>query len=63
MTNDKAQMSKQAQNPRYEKKVVLAFKHLDFICHLDFDIWNLFSIWCLGFRIWSGATVGSSPML
>jgi hypothetical protein len=21
--------------------MVLAFKHLDFSCHLDFDIWNL----------------------
>jgi hypothetical protein len=37
--------------------------HLDFICHLNFDIWNLFSIWCLEFRIWSGATAGSSPAL
>jgi hypothetical protein len=43
MTNYKAQMSNQAQNPKY-KKIVLAFKHLDFICYLDFDIWNLFSI-------------------
>jgi len=43
MTNYKAQMS---------KRVVLVFNlparawqagHLDFICHLDFDIWNLFS--------------------
>ena len=24
-----------------DKGVVLAFKHLDFNCHLDFDIWNL----------------------
>jgi hypothetical protein len=24
------------------KGVVLALKHLDFNCHLDFDIWNLF---------------------
>jgi hypothetical protein len=62
MTNYKAQMSNQAQNPKY-KKIVLAFKHLDFICYLDFDIWNLFSIWCLEFRIWRGATVGSSSML
>jgi hypothetical protein len=71
MTNYKAQMSNQAQNPKY-KKIVLAFNlpakawqagHLDFICYLDFDIWNLFSIWCLEFRIWRGATVGSSSML
>jgi len=24
-----------------DKGLVLAFKHLDFICYLDFDIWNL----------------------
>jgi hypothetical protein len=23
------------------KEVGLAFEHLDFNCHLDFDIWNL----------------------
>jgi len=31
MTNYKAQMSK--------KEAVLAFKPLDFVCHLDFVIW------------------------
>ena len=46
MTNDKAQMPNKGamtnykvQNPK--KGVVLAFRHLDFSCHLDFDIWNL----------------------
>jgi hypothetical protein len=32
ISNDKAQMT---------NGVVLAFKHLDFNCHLDFGIWNL----------------------
>ena len=40
MTNDKDQIPNQAQNPN-EKKVVLGFNHLDFVCHLDFEIWNL----------------------
>jgi hypothetical protein len=39
MTNDKAQMSNKTQNPNEKKEVVLAFKHLDFNCPLDFDIW------------------------
>jgi hypothetical protein len=54
ITNDKAQMSNQAQRPK-DKKVrlddkwsSLAFNlpakarqagHLDFVCYLDFDIW------------------------
>jgi hypothetical protein len=47
MPNDKAQMSNQAQSPRdkeldfNDRGVALAFKHLDFNWHLDFDIWNL----------------------
>jgi len=28
-------------DPGLFKKVVLLFKHLDFICNLDFEIWNL----------------------
>jgi hypothetical protein len=38
-------MSNQAQSskPKGEKEVVLASKHWDFICHLDFDIGNLTS--------------------
>jgi len=32
MTNDKVQT-------QIRKNVVLVFKHLDFICYLDFDIW------------------------
>jgi hypothetical protein len=40
-------MLNQTQSPKDKKLdfndrgVVLAFKHLDFNCHLDFDIWNL----------------------
>jgi hypothetical protein len=30
-----------------KKGVALALKHLDFVCHLDFDLWNLFVIWIL----------------
>ena len=26
---------------QWREEVVWAFKHLDFNCHLDFDIWNL----------------------
>jgi len=48
MSTDEAQMSNEAQNPNEEKEVLLAFNlpartqqagHLDFNCHLDFDIW------------------------
>jgi hypothetical protein len=45
MTNVKAQMSSKVQNPN-NKKVVLAFRHLGFNCHLD-----LFRAWILGFGI------------
>ena len=31
-------MLNKAQNPNYKEGVVLAFKHLGFNCHLDFDI-------------------------
>jgi hypothetical protein len=51
MTNNKAQMPNKAQNPEAmtndkaqnpnKKRMFLAFKHLDFNCHLNFDIWNL----------------------
>jgi len=34
-------MSNKAQNPNDNKEIVLAFRHLDFNCNLDFDIWNL----------------------
>jgi len=36
-----------------EKGVVLAFKHLDFNCHLDFDIWiSVNGFWYLEFSQW-----------
>jgi hypothetical protein len=38
ISNDKAQMSNQAQSPN-DKRKILAFRHYDFIWHLDFDIW------------------------
>lgn len=27
---------------------------MDSVCYLDFNIWNLFGIWFLGFWIWVG---------
>jgi hypothetical protein len=36
-SNDKQQSSK----PELEKDVGSAFKHLKFVCDLDFDIWRL----------------------
>jgi hypothetical protein len=61
MTNDKAEMSNQAQNPKDGGRY---FWHLDiwmdFSRHLDFHIWNLFKTWGLESRVWSGATVGDS---
>ncbi|KPJ63694.1 MAG: hypothetical protein AMJ45_07005 [Syntrophobacter sp. DG_60] len=47
MTNDKAQMKNQAQSSNdkmrmtRKKETILAFRHLDFIWHLDFGIWDL----------------------
>ena len=40
VNNDKWQDSK----PKREKGLVLSFKHLDFIRHLDFEIWNLLGL-------------------
>jgi hypothetical protein len=37
-----------------DKEVILAFKHLDLNCHLDFDVWTLFVIWILAFGIYLG---------
>jgi hypothetical protein len=48
-------MSNQAQNSN-GKRVVLAFKHLGFNCHLDFDIWI-----CLGFSAWD-LGFGAEPL-
>ena len=43
MTNDKAQMSNQAKNQNCKSKyssALLAFSHLDFNCHLGFELWH-----------------------
>jgi hypothetical protein len=49
ISKDKVQMPSQAQNPKQwqitkpkiqmKNGLVLGFKHLELICHLDFDIW------------------------
>ena len=56
MSNDKAQNpnQKKCSCPIYRAIKVLAFKHLDFNCHLDFDIWNYLGIgfWALESSQW-----------
>jgi hypothetical protein len=39
MTNDKAH-ALEVTNAKWGREVFLDFRHLGFICHLDFDIWN-----------------------
>jgi hypothetical protein len=51
MTKSKTQREKNCSCPIYRATKVLAFKHLEFVCHLDFDIRNLFVIWILVFGI------------
>jgi hypothetical protein len=49
MSNDKAQITNEAQSSNYKGEMVLQFRYSSFVCHLDFGIWDLFVIWILTF--------------
>ena len=55
MTSDKAQMPNEAQSSNCKRETVLRFRRLDFVCHLDFDIWVFpleFGAWDLSIYKW-----------